>query len=489
MILKIISKYGLAAHLGFLAASPVAFAPFLDAGALGRLVLWLSLFAAIWMLFEPSLRVGEHSADARNRVASELVKDPFLWFFVLAIAFAIVRWLNSGIELRYDAEQSVWRIQDAAASALPASTGQAGYLPMVAAVGLAVFVLGVRHALGMSARLFCGLACVVGTGLGGLVAAGGLCLGFFPVLSKAAFAGMAQSPFVGTAFGFFLVLSVVCGMEAERRKWSAARLPYVLAVSGNASGLFFFSPPAEMVVFLVATLLAGIYSAVYCVRVGALGGFARSVVFTLLGLAVPALLVLGLSTPELQQAKLQGFNPELVFPVEYGSINEVWSRVAKGAWMEHPWCGTGVGAFGLHVPFLATKADWALLPARPDHAISGYWTLLAERGIVGCSLLAIGLGLMIWFWIARLLEAIASVRGNDDAESLPFACPPVVWTAPLFIALAATVLFFSHAFSSISTVFAFVVPIALSAASFPRNVRPQMPMPESDEPDSNKEGK
>ena len=487
MILKIISKYGLAAHLGFLAASPVAFAPFLDAGALGRLVLWLSLFAAVWMLFDPSLRMGEHSADARKRVAMELVCDPFLWFFILVMAFAVVRWLNSGIVLRYDAEQSVWLVQEAAAPALPASAGQAGFLPMVAVVGLGVFVLGVRHAIGMYARLFCGLSAVVCTGVGGLFAAGGYCLGYFPSLSKAAVAGITQSPFVGTAFGFFLVLSVVCGMEAERRKWPAARLPYVLAVSGNASGLVFFSPPIEMVVFLAVMLLLGTYSAVYCARVGTLGGFARAVVFTLLGLAVPVLLVLGLSSPEFQQAKLQGFDPELIFPVEYASLNETWARIAKGVWLEHPWCGTGVGAFGLHVPFLAAKADWALLPARPDHALSGYWTLLAERGIVGCSLLAIGLGLLIWFWIARLVEAIASLRGNDDAETLPFACPPVVWAAPFFIALAAAVLFFSHAFASISIVFAFVAPLALSAASFPRNVRPQVPV--SDESDLNKEGK
>ena len=488
MILKIISKYGLAAHLGFLAASPVAFAPFLDVAALGRLILWLSLFAVVWMLFDPSLRMGEHSADARKRVAMELVRDPFLWFFILVIVFAVVRWLNSGIEMRYDAEQSAWLVREAAAPALPASSGQAGFLPMVAAVGLGVFVLGIRHAVGMYARLFCGLSLVVVTGLGGLVAAGGYCLGYFPSLSKAAVAGIAQSPFVGTAFGFLLALSVVCGMEAERRKWPAARLPYVLAVSGNASGLVFFSPPIETLTFLVVTLLFGVYSAVYCARVGTLGGFARSVVFTLLGLAIPVLLVLGLSSPEFQQAKLQGLDPELIFPVEYGSLNETWARIAKGAWLEHPWCGTGVGAFGLHVPFLATKADWALLPARPDHAISGYWTLLAERGIVGCSLLAIGLGLMIWFWIARLVEAIASLRGNDDAEKLLFACPPVVWTAPFLIALAATVLFFSHAFASISIVFALVAPLALSAASFPRNVRPQV-LATDDESDSNKEGK
>jgi len=477
MILKIISKYGLAAHLGFLAASPVVFATFLDDVALGCLVLWVSLYAAIWIFFEPSIRMEEHSSDARRRVASEMVRDPFFWFFLLASAFAIVRWMNSGIGMRYDAEQSIWLVNEATASALPASVGNAGFLPMVASVGLGVFVLGVRHALGMSARLFCGLTACLLAGLGGLVAAGGYCLGYFPELSKAALAGMDKSPFVGTAFGFFLVLSVVCGMDAEKRKWTGARLPFVLAVSGTSSGLFFFSPPLETLVFLVVTILLGIFSSVYCARTGSLGGFARCVVFMALGLSVPVLLTLGLSEPEFQQAKLQGVDLELIFPVEYSSLNEAWHRISKGMWMEHPWCGTGVGAFGLHVPFLATKADWSVLPLRPVHAISGYWTLLAERGIVGCSLLAIGVCLLIWFWGTRLVEAIAGLRANDESDTLLFACPPVVWTAPFLIVLSAIVLFFSHEFGLISSVFAFVVSLALSAASFPRNIRRQTDVP------------
>ena len=85
MILKIVSKYGLAAHLGLLAAFPIALSQFLDADTLGCVLLWLSLFAAIWVFFNPSVRLGEHSADARMRVFVSTVRDPAFYFFVVAI--------------------------------------------------------------------------------------------------------------------------------------------------------------------------------------------------------------------------------------------------------------------------------------------------------------------------------------------------------------------------------------------------------------------
>ena len=472
MILKIVSKYGLAAHLGLLAAFPIAFSQFLGADTLGCVLLWLSLFAAIWVYFNPSVRPDEHSADARLRVLASTVRDPAFYFFVLATGFAVVRWLNSGIVVWYDAEQSVWSVKQAAAPNMPASTLDAGFLPMAVTVALGVMVVGVRHALGLSARIFCGMTAVLLVGLGGLAASVYASLGTYPAFLQAAKVDFVHTPFVGTSFGIFLILAIAFGAAAESRKWAYARIPYVFAVAGTSSGLVFFAPPAVACVYLLSAILFAAFAFVYCARAGSLGGFARMAVLTVLGLSVPALLIMALASPDLQQFKLQGLNAENVFPVEYSLLKDTLSRISKTMWLERPWCGAGVGAFGLHVPFIAVKADWAVLPPHVSNAISGYWTLLAERGIVGCSLLAVGAGILLWSWCARLVAAFLYIRGNDEADAFVFACPPVVWTAPIVAGLAIAELLFSNAFASPAAVFAFMVPLVLSAASFPRKVLP-----------------
>ena len=488
MILKIISKYGLAAHLGLLASFPVAFAPFLSQESLACVILWLSLFAAIWIFFDPSIRIGERSAEARARVLASVIRDPIFYFFILAVGFALVRWINSGIALWYDAEQSKWLVKEAAAPVLPASAGNSGFLPMAVSIGLGVFVVGVRNALGLLARVFCGMTAVTIVGVGGLVVSTCVCLNVCPELVQYVKSNFAQVPFIGLPYGFFLLMSIVFGMDAESRKWPYARLPYVIAVAGSASALFFFAPPLAVVAHLLVVILFFVFASVYSARVGSMGGFARSMVFTLLGLAVPALLVMAVASPELQQMKLDGLNPELAFPVEYSSLTETLARISKSMWLERPWCGVGVGAFGVNLPFFAVKADWTVLPPHVSNAVSGFWTLLAERGIAGCALLSVGLGLMIWAWCARLVEAFLFLHGNDEADIFLFACPPVVWIAPFVIILGVAEMFFSHSFASAASVFAFTVPLALSAASFPRD--PRRPAPEQNADASlEKEGK
>lgn len=472
MILKVISKYGLAAHLGLLAAFPVAFSLVLGADALGKVMLWLSLFAVVWVFFDPSIRIGERSSEARIRVASSIIRDPVFYIFVAISVFALVRWLNSGITLWYDAEQSVWVVKSASAPMLPASTADAGFLPMAASVALLVVVIGVRHALGLSARLFCGLTAVSVTGLGGLVSSVCACLGKDASFIQAARADFMHTPFVGVAFGVFLLVAVAFGAAAESRKWAYARLPYVLAVAGTSSGLVFFAPPAAAAVCLTVILLFLVFALFYCARSGTLGGCARTGVFTFLGVAISMLLIMALASSDLQQFKLQGLNPELIVPVEYGTVRDALARISRGMWLERPWCGAGVGAYPLHVPFIAVKADWSVLPANVANGLSGYWTLLAERGIVGCAFLAVGLGALVWSWGARLVAAFMFLRGNDEADIFPFACPPVVWTAPFVLALAVAEMMFSNSFASPASVFALIFPLALSAASFPRKVPP-----------------
>ncbi|MCQ2391854.1 MAG: hypothetical protein MJ240_10560 [Kiritimatiellae bacterium] len=477
MIRKVISKFGLAAHLGLLAAFPVVFAPYLSSETLGQATLWMSLFAFLWIWAEPSVRAGEHSCDSRCRVLMSIVKDPVFYFCLLLVAYALVRWWNSGIAVWYDSEQSKWLVREPTATVMPASAGNSGFLPLAAAVALSVFLVGARHALGLQARVFCGLTATFLVGVGGLISAVLACLGKNAYLASSATAGLADVPLLGTAFGLFLLLSVVFGMDAEGRKWSAARLPFVVAVGGSSAGLVLFSPPLIAALHLLVVLLFLVFSTVYCARVGSMGSVARGIGLVVLGLSVPALLLMGLASPELQQVKLQGLDVELAFPLEYKSLHQVLSRIAKEMWMERPWLGVGVGAYGLHAPFLAVKADWAVIPPHPQFALSGYWTLLAERGIIGCALLFLCVALLLWSWGRRLWEAFRYLHHNDDADVFLFACPPVVWTAPFVCVLVALELLISPLFNSIASVFAFVVSLALSAASFPRDPKASTPEP------------
>ena len=471
MILKVISKYGLAAHLGLLAALPSAYL-FLGAAQLGVALLWVSLVVGIWVLFCPSILIGERSANARARVVYSIVRDPAFYFMLLLVGVALVRWLNSGIAMVYDPEHGVWVVKDAVASFLPASTSGAGFLPMALSVALLVVVTGVRHSLGLSARMFCGLTTVFVVGLLGLSMAIVACLGVFPELGVLSSCGMIDTPFAGASFGMFLVLAIVTGAAAECRKWSHARGPYVLAVAGTASGLVFFAPSVVAAVYLLVALIFALFSFAYCARAGSMGGFARMLVLTILGFSFPVLIMMALAPAELQQVKVEGLDLNVAFPVEYDTLRETISRISKTMWLEHPWCGTGLGAFGLHVPFIAVKADWAVLPPHVSNAISGYWTILAERGIIGCALLVVGVGIFFWSWCTRLVSAFMYLRGNDEADIFVFACPPIVWIVPAVIALAVAELHFSNALSSPDFIFAFTVPFVLSAASFPRKAPP-----------------
>ena len=96
-----------------------------------------------------------------------------------------------------------------------------------------------------------------------------------------------------------------------------------------------------------------------------------------------------------------------------------------------------------------------------------------RRGILGCIVLASMGCLFAFSWIKNLIGAVFYLRTRDDADVFVFACPPMVWTAPIVIPLFCAEAFFSPVFSCSVTLFAVVAVIALSAASFPRSPKPR----------------
>ena len=130
MLYQNISKYGLATHLALAAALPAALAQSVSGSVLSIAMLWVSLSAVLWMLIEPSVLSGETVSTARMRVISHVIRDPLVWFLLVAILYAFVRWLNNGVRLAFDAETSIWAVKEATLPFLPASTANEGLFPM-----------------------------------------------------------------------------------------------------------------------------------------------------------------------------------------------------------------------------------------------------------------------------------------------------------------------------------------------------------------------
>lgn len=467
MLQKFLSKYGLAAHLALLASAPLALTPFLDAASLASVVFWLSGLAVVWLLTEPSIRVGEHLSIARRRVRGEIVRDAFFWFLIAAVLFALFRMLNSGIALRYDPEQVIWTVGDSKFGGGPASAGNAGTLPFSVAVALLILAMGIRHGIGLMARIVFGLSAALFSGIGGCAVAGFACAGVKP-FSDWLGSGLADAPFWASTFGVWLIIAIVSGVQAEARKWSSARLPYVLGIAGNASALLFFAPPVVAVVWVAFAFMTLAVSLVYLGRASSVGAVARNLSLAIFGFALPVFLMMMFVPDAVRAAKISALAPEFAFPESYKQASETLSRISRQVWVSHPWFGVGDGALGLHIPFLAEKTDWAVIPAQPKFAINGYWSILAERGIIGCVVAAVGLGMLMVTYFVRLVGAFGYLRHQDDSDIFPFAVPPIAWFAPLAVVILAAETVISPIFLNGSLFLTVLSTLALSAAAFPK---------------------
>lgn len=509
MFPRLITRYGLATHLALLASLPFVLFPFLSAEKLAQMVFCLSGLAGLWLLLEPAMRAGEHLSIARRRVVRAILRDIVFWFFLVVIAVAFMRYLNADIALKYvDGE---WRVNLPSLPSLPASVGKAGLLPLAVTVAIAVLLQGIRHGIGLTGRISFGLTASFVMGIGGLVMTGLACakVPAFMCAAKADFLeGPFWGPFIGPGFGVWLICALAFGAHAEARKWGASRVPFCIAVAGNASGLLFFTPPIVVTVFLVLALVVALFCMFFLARSGSMGAVARNLVLGALGFAVPFFFSCALLPDEIEldvrTAENDANNASVTEPAKnifaaktgaffavdkesaeaYGKRSVVLAGAAKQIWRKHPWYGAGTGAFGLHTPFLLTKAelrmfqggkrDWrtklGLRPRNrdPNCAFNSYWTFLAERGLLGIALAVTALGFLLVSYCARLVAAVVFLRSQDDADIVVFACPPITWAVPFALLLLLSVAVFVPIIGIPPMWLVVVAPLAVAAASFPK---------------------
>ncbi|MBO5939689.1 MAG: O-antigen ligase family protein [Kiritimatiellae bacterium] len=467
MFHKSVSKFGLATHLSLAAALPAALAQFVTEHMLAVAMLWTALLAWIWILFEPSVFAGETVSRARARVLGKMLRDPFAWFLLVGTLFAFVRWLNSGIDLFYDAEKTIWLVKDAAVSIMPASSKEAAFLPFATITVLSTVIVGVRHALGKNARIWFGVVTGAFSAIGGLAAV--ICVAFgVESIKEAALLSFGASWFYGSAYAFILPMAIACGIEAEERGITKARLLFAFAVAGNSVAAFVFLPIILSLSYLGISVAVAVASLAFCKKRAGAAACARAASMFAFGVigAVSAVIVPSYKT--VISEKMNGLKIESAFTQELADRNDALKRVSFAMWKDRQWGGIGVGAFELQAPFYIQNEEWSVLPPDPKHSMNGIFTVLAERGIIGILFVVSGIGFLLFYWANGLVASLKWHQAQEEGRAWLFCVPTVVFAGiAVFVAFVVDA-WFSLGFPLTALPVAAGSVMVLSAASFPR---------------------
>lgn len=456
---RLIAKYGLAAHLAFLAVAPLLLFPFCGEGILATVLLWLSLLTALWTVLEPSMLGGESLSGARRRVVREILVDPLFWVLLVLVVFSGLRALNTGIALCYNAESAVWYVSSQPFSLLPGAVEGTGYLPFAVAVAFLVLVQACRHSVGRAARH---LFLLLSSALAGLAA-----VVFLLMLRMGDFGGVhallppsdgLRCSFVGFAFGLYFMGGAVALVVLFEQGWNKALAAAIMAIGGTAAGLMAFSPPYVLIALAAVSFLVIVYVLVFSGKAFQSSGLFRIVFSVVAALVLGAIFVVTVLPREVYAERLAAFAALRIFPDQFWKFREALSVIAFKSWISELWLGTGLCSFPLDFRVNAQAADWELFPRGVTAIADGWWLLLAERGVAGLVLLVFPAVLMLVTWIRRLIGGVTSLE-------LPH---PACLLAPLTLALAVADGFYDCSMLRADVLLAVGSLASISAVSFPR---------------------
>lgn len=446
---KLLTKYGLAAHLAFLAVAPLFLSP--------NSILILSALCSVWIVMEPSRIGSEMLHNARLRVFRKIFRDPVFWVMVAVAAFAGVRAANGGVGLAYDAENLNWFVSLPSLPMLPGSANGAGLNEFAAAVAILVVVSGVRLALGRAAR---GAFLLLSSAFAGI----GSTVMFLQLLENAEFAQLAAKcdmstpSFIGSAFGVYLSFAICALSAAQENGWYMSIPLAMFALGANAIGLFLFAPPAMAALYAISAIVVFLYSFAYArFRIGPTAEF-KFLVFFSMPIVLSLVFVSQSVDSSVINVKIAPYLEGGSFkPEGFDEARELLSSVAAKVWKNNPWLGSGLGSFGFNLKFHVQAADWMIIPPVQSAPLNGYWLLLAERGIIGAFLIVSVLGLLVVFYLMRLVKSI----GTHLAQPATVMGVAVVAGA-VFETFAATT------FLTPGMLIALASALAISAVSFPK---------------------
>lgn len=442
---KVITKYGLAAHLAILAVAPL----FLSESA----ILWIAALVAVCVIMEPSRVGSEMLHDARQRVSRALVRDPLFWVGILLMGVAALRSLNSGVALVYDAEVAKWSLSSPNLPILPGCTAGVGGWHFALACAGFVLVMGCRHALGRSARSAFSL---VASFLAGVVSLVRLISERSnpETLAQMSNCSSVDPIYEGCAYGIFAVFAIVSlAMVFARRWWRAIPLA-VIGLCGSIVGVFFFAPAYCVVLFLSIVFVTMLYIFVYLrIKVSKTADF-KCLVVSGLAVAFAVMIAMSIAPDSLLQEKIAPFLTGNFLGRELMAARETLSRISFEVWHESPWLGTGLGSFPVDMSIHAHPADWKVVTSLQTAPLNGYWLVLAERGVVGAFFLVIPLAILLSTYVRRFVGGLKSLPG------------PLVWLFPLLLVAGGVGMMVDCSFLSPKVLLPFLAALSISANDF-----------------------
>ena len=397
---KFLSKYALAVHLALLLVAPLFMFPFFSVEQTATVVLWGSLFSFCWLLLEPSRRVHEYLFNARKRVFGAILSDPLFWVVCFVLLLAFIAWLNAGVELVYGFVDNDWRwtVKTPRLSWLPGSDSVSGYAMFSQYAALVVVLQACRHALGKSARTMFVFSAALFAGVAALAAVFSVVSGN-AVASGMAFAHGPESSFAGSSFGLFFLAAVTSFSGLFERGWNRAMLLFSFAAGATFTGLWCFAPPMVTFFYAAIGLLLLLVCAVYVAVCHGSLPFFKFLVALIFAAAIPVLVV-NLAVPaELAEAKSALLKMELI-PEGYAGSRSLYSAIASDIWQRgNVWLGAGAGSFPLCIRLELPESGWV------NWIPNGWWQLLAERGIVGLTMLVLPFCFLGFTFLSRLCNA------------------------------------------------------------------------------------
>lgn len=457
---KFIAKYGLATHLAILVAAPIFLYQTMPNALASFMLGILTVFALIWMLMEPSLRSGEALNAARVRVFKSLRRDPLFWGMLVIALVAGVRALNGGISIGYDAESLMWSVQDQFFPLLPGCVDGFGSQSFVTILALTVALQAVRHALGRSARM---AFCLISSSISGVVAMSSLFIaheGNAEIIESMK-CSLAWPSYLGVGYGIQLLLGTAATVTAFERSWNSALLFFLIAIGGNAAGLFAFAPSMGIVAFTAAEVLLFVAAMLYSFKVFSHGGEFKLLILVLSSLVVGGVASVGMLPSAIIDSKLTLILSGEIFPKNYFEMWSMSSAISFKTWLSAPWVGVGLGAFPLQLRFHIDPTQWAALPQGLRLPLSLWWGIIAERGIIGALMFLLPIGFLL-FAYGRALSRI---------RRFWIFLHPACCLGPFGLLAILFVSFFDCSLLRADVLIAAGVMLAISSAAFPKERR------------------